>query len=377
MNHYSGTVYTMAKRMTKSNLLCNSAHRGLVRTRIDTAPHVRTRTRVARAGPSRSRQAVAWACFAVVVVACNSASPVETITPPPSADRSGADGTTQAAATGNGAPSSSDESGPSSSPPGGAEVPPPSGDAATTPPDATAQPSDTPPGTTPPASDADSPPSDPGDLSELDDSFDGSTLDDDWTVLNADIFDHTVSDGALHIVPHENRAWFLEASGPGVVKEVTGDFRVSATVRARRADDPSRLIDAGYQFGGLIARDPGSDDAAEPENYVFNVVGWRGEYFSAETKSTVDDVSMVDGPPWPHGDAELRICRLGARFLIYQRPIGTETWLHAITYTRRDLPATLQVGPIAYTYTWSWNLRASFEEIRFDGVSREADCTAD
>jgi hypothetical protein len=217
---------------------------------------------------------------------------------------------------------------------------------------------------------------DPADTTGLSDEFDGTGLADTWQVVNPDTAAIEVRDGALFMTPNRNVVWWLADQGPGVFREVTGNFRVSAAVQARKASDPSTHVDSGFQFAGLIARDPASDGEA-PENYVFNVVGYRGDYLCTETKTTENDLSQVEGPPWPNADAELRVCRVDDEFRIYRRPIGGDTWEHTITYSRRDLPATLQVGPIAYTYTDGWDLEARFEYVRIEPVNGEADCLTD
>lgn len=209
------------------------------------------------------------------------------------------------------------------------------------------------------------------------DAFDGDALDPRWTVLNGETTTIEVRDGALWMRPNEYTLWFHGDRGPAVVQLVEGDFKISTAVRARSARRPDQPVDSFFQFAGLIARDPASDLDEVPENYVFSVVGWRGEYLSAETKNTVNDLSMVDGPPWPSGDAEIRICRIGPRFQLYIREIGADAWQPAIEYSRPDLPDTLQVGAIAYTYTQTVDLLASFDHIDLAPVANARDCTAD
>ncbi|HHH12010.1 MAG TPA: hypothetical protein ENK23_08070 [Sorangium sp.] len=128
-------------------------------------------------------------------------------------------------------------------------------------------------------------------------------------------------------------------------------------------------------MGGLIARDPASDTSGK-ENYVFNVVGYRNGYLSVETKTTRDNHSEVVGPKWNSGDAELRICRLNEHFLVLKRHLGDARWRLADRYRRRDMPASLQVGPIAYTYTDQQNLQVFYDGVAFAPVRTEQDCYA-
>ncbi len=207
-----------------------------------------------------------------------------------------------------------------------------------------------------------------------DDDFAGLKVDARWAVLNASTFDVRVSGGELWMTPNQNVVWYQKNQGPALVQLVSGNFRVSTRVLARKASDPQKAVDAGYQFGGIIARDPDSDSILWRESYVFTVVGFRGDYLSAETKTTKGGYSKVEGPPWSSGDAELRICRLGSAFHLYNRQLGNHDWKHAITYERPDLPETLQVGPIAYTMTDTPDLIAKFDAIRFASVASREDC---
>jgi hypothetical protein len=211
------------------------------------------------------------------------------------------------------------------------------------------------------------------------DEFEGTSLDPSWSVVNPGNFERTVSGGALHLRPTTNTLWWeTTATGALVHKLVTGDFKLTTAVRARRASNPDQPVGpTDYQFGGIMARAPGGG----AENYVFVVVGDRGATLEVEAKSTRDGVSAVQGEAWPSGDAQLRLCRVGARFHLYSRPIDGGTWKVATQwgppYDRPDLPDTLQVGPIAYAWTNQPDLRASFDYVRYAPVASVADCTTD
>jgi hypothetical protein len=212
---------------------------------------------------------------------------------------------------------------------------------------------------------------------ELSDEFEGTSLDASWSLVNAGNFERRVDGGALHLRPTTNTLWWMgDATGALVHKLVTGDFKLTTSVRARRASNPSQPVGpTDYQFGGIMARAPGGG----PESYVFVVVGDRGASLEIEAKSTTLGESAVQGQAWPSGDAELRLCRVGARFHLYKRPVGGGAWQVATEwgppYDRPDLPDTLQVGPIAYAWTNQPDLLASFDYARFEEVASEADCT--
>lgn len=101
----------------------------------------------------------------------------------------------------------------------------------------------------------------------------------------------------------------------------------------------------------------------------------REDDLSVETKTTRDGQSDYEGPPWPSGDADLRICRLGPTFRLYKRAIGDGAWTLGATYARDDLPAALQVGLNIYSIAPRPDLLATFDEVRFAPAAAEADCT--
>jgi len=208
----------------------------------------------------------------------------------------------------------------------------------------------------------------------LSDDFSGSKLDASWSVLFGETSKIALEGGALQLTPRSNTVWFHADRSVLVHKRVTGDFMVTSGVRARKASQRDRPVDVGYQFGGLIARSPGSDEPGAKENHVFVVVGYRGEFLSVETKTTQAGHSQVEGPKWPSSDAVLRICRVGSELHLYKRAIGASVWEKAASHTRPDLPRTLQVGPIAYAFHHAADLRASFDEVTFGVPHSAADC---
>ncbi|HET6585365.1 MAG TPA: hypothetical protein VFG69_18030 [Nannocystaceae bacterium] len=204
---------------------------------------------------------------------------------------------------------------------------------------------------------------------ELDDEFDGDL--DGWEIVNPDRADLRVADGSLVIEPHANSLWFNQSAGVLVAKRITGDFVVTAPAHARSIADPGMPPLVPYRLGGLMARNPGGS----AENYVFIVVGADLDDVSIETKSTLASQSAFQGPTWPSGDAELRICREGGRFAMLVREIGSSTWMQQSAVTRSDLPETLQVGFIAYANADPADLRMSFDAVHFTAFA--GDCAAD
>jgi hypothetical protein len=215
-----------------------------------------------------------------------------------------------------------------------------------------------------------------GDLSSLSDAFDGAALDPSWTIFKPALIDVTIAGGALVIQATQSSLWFNASRGPLIHKLVSGDFKVTATVRARRASAPDQPPNQTIHLGGLMARNP-SGDAGMPENYVFAVVGDDVDDLSVETKTTTDGASDFVGPSWPSGDAQLRICRTGTTMRLYKRAIGSTSWTLAVTYERPDFPAELQVGVIIYAPSSTPDLRVSFDEVLFGDVAGTGDCATD
>ncbi len=211
------------------------------------------------------------------------------------------------------------------------------------------------------------------DLAPLSDTFDGGTLDPKWTLFNDAAVDAFVAGGSLSMEMTAPALWFQSGQGTLLHQTVSGDFRVTATVHVRKTSAPAEPPDTTIHLGGLMARDPASD-ASGSENYVFIVAGFDEDDVSVETKSTTNDVSDYIGPAWPSTDAELRMCRVGASFHLYKRPVGAATWELAITYDRPDLPAALQVGANAYCLT-APDLTVQFEAVTFARVTSAVDCT--
>jgi hypothetical protein len=211
-------------------------------------------------------------------------------------------------------------------------------------------------------------------ISPMSDEFNGTSLDSSWNITRGELLDISVSGGELHLVAKVYSVWFDYEAGAALWKPVAGSFKITTSVKARKDSDPSQFVGREYQFGGVLAYDPASNTN---HNYVFIVVGDRGGYLSVETKSTRNNSSDVSGPEWPSGDAELRLCRVGSKFHLYKRAIGETSWTEATSYDRPDLPQTLNVGPFAYAYTKTPDLRASFARVSIEPVSSVEDCSVD
>jgi hypothetical protein len=143
---------------------------------------------------------------------------------------------------------------------------------------------------------------------------------------------------------------------------VRGDFDVRARLRVtgRAGRDPR----ADWSLSGLLVRAAGTQGA--PENWLAlrtGQVGGRRVFERKTTERSRSRLALLGARP---GWTQLRIVRRGARFtLLTRRDDGG--WRRRATYTRPDLPGTLQVGIDAFSGQGSprADLRAQVDWIRF------------
>jgi hypothetical protein len=197
------------------------------------------------------------------------------------------------------------------------------------------------------------------------DGFDGTALDASWIVLRPDLADISVGQGTLSVRPHPNALWYQAGQGELVYKLVTGDFKATATVHTRKATDSSMPPDQNVELGGVMARSPDGSS----ENYVLIVVGFAEMgHLAIEHKDTTNSNSVFAESPWT-ADAELRLCRTGSTFAVFKRNPGDASWGSAdYQATRTDLPATMQVGAVAYDNDAAPDLNVTFDELTFAPV---------
>ncbi len=212
-------------------------------------------------------------------------------------------------------------------------------------------------------------------LDTLSDTFEGNMLSSEWLVYRPEVLNISVANGALSLRLDQQALWYNDSRGPLVYKFVSGNFKITSRVRVRKTSNPTMPPSNTVHLGGLMARDPQGEMPGAKENYVFIVAGFDEVDLSVETKTTVDSVSTYEGPAWPSGDAELRLCRVGSMFHLYKRAIGAATFDFAKSYDRPDLPAKLQVGVNVYSASMP-DLAANFDEVTFAPASDMAECAA-
>jgi hypothetical protein len=202
----------------------------------------------------------------------------------------------------------------------------------------------------------------------LGDTFDGTSLDPSWSVLNPGLVTITVSGGSLHLEATMSGAgttWYNDSEGPLVYKAVTGDFDVRTVVSTEDPGNPGNPPPTQYRLAGLLARDPASAPGALDWVHVALGSGATAQGVSYEYKSTAASVSTWATTPTASPDGELRIVRSGAVFDLYWRPDALASWLLIQSFVRADMPATLHVGLMIYATEAPPSIRASFDQIAF------------
>ncbi len=194
----------------------------------------------------------------------------------------------------------------------------------------------------------------------------------DWRTINPQAVRISVEDGALVMRLVGPALWLNEDKGVLFFREVTGDFRATATVRTSKTSDSSTPPgqDGTVQLAGLMAR-----TEIPAENSVFIVSGSIGMSTGLETKTTTSGRSVWVQRGLPTGgDAALKVCRVGFSFLMLWRHVDTdEGWTLMSTFERRDMPQTLQVGANIYTDAVP-DVTARFEHLNVEPLLPGAAC---
>ena len=185
-------------------------------------------------------------------------------------------------------------------------------------------------------------------IAALSDEFESSASLGAWTAMNGDLQDgiaptRAVEGGELTITP--GRSWWVDGVRAFYLhKQVGGDFK--ATARIKATGTQSALPTANWSLSGLLVR-RASDDASN-ENWVAFRSGMVNGRSVLERKTTRVSHSDLVLDPVQRGWIELRIARVGPRFVLLRRLPGRNWKLHW-SYSRADLPARLQVGVDAFS----------------------------
>lgn len=173
-----------------------------------------------------------------------------------------------------------------------------------------------------------------------------------WQWFQPELVNSHFGNHGLEIKSLTETVWWKNNRGSSYFFPITGDVEAEVTVRTRKQSDPANYPNQDYQFGGIILRDNGSNALFGKESYVFNVIGYRGEGLQVESKSTLDGYSKVSGYDWVSGDARLKVVRKSDDVYLYAQAINSQEWLQVNHFHRPDLPETLELGLIAYAYSY-------------------------
>jgi hypothetical protein len=206
-------------------------------------------------------------------------------------------------------------------------------------------------------------------LSSLSDEFEGASLAPAWSVLHPELASVSVSGGSLRIRPlvtSPSQFWFHDGEGVLVHQTISGDFdvRTRALAHALGSASPPPLQ---YRLGGITVRNP-LDTASGTHDFVHLAVG-AGDFahgYAVETKTTVDSQSVFAFTSVPHEPIDLRIVRSGSAFTLSWKLAAATTWTTAAVFQQPQMPASVDVGLMAYCASAPLDLEVEFDWLRFE-----------
>jgi hypothetical protein len=170
-----------------------------------------------------------------------------------------------------------------------------------------------------------------------------------WKQLDGDVRDvrpsWSVANGEFTVVP--GISWWVDASRAFYLYQpVRGDFK--ATVRINVTGKAGGVPTANWSLAGILVRSPSGDADRANESWVSFRSGAVSGSPAFERKTTVRGHSQLVLDPEMSGWVELRIARVGPKFVLLRRYPGAAWKLHWV-YSRYDLPKVLQVGIDAFS----------------------------
>lgn len=187
-----------------------------------------------------------------------------------------------------------------------------------------------------------------------------------WKWFKPELVEYQFTDKGLVVEAKKESVWWKNKTAASLYHLVEGDIEIQVKVRARKTSDDQSFPAHDYQFGGISLRDPAGGAIFGRENYLFNVVGYRGAGLQIETKNTINGYSDVSGYDWSSADAELKIRRSGSLFEMYARLPESNDWIHVNSFERDDLPEVLELGLIVYAFSHGkgrFDLTVTFEQL--------------
>ena len=189
-------------------------------------------------------------------------------------------------------------------------------------------------------------------LSALSDEFgDASATQASWRLFQGDVQDGVpprydvglTTPGQLTVIPGRSW-WFGDTRAFFLYKQVRGDFK--ATMLVDVTGKQTSLPTANWSLSGILVRQATDDRTRESWiSLRSGVVHGNPSFERKTTRSSHSDLVLNSARP---GWVELRIARVGWRFVLLRRYPGDRWRLHWV-YSRGDLPASMQVGIDAFS----------------------------
>lgn len=201
-----------------------------------------------------------------------------------------------------------------------------------------------------------------------DDDFEGSTLDNSWSLLNPDLMEFEVSGGALRISPTQfgsSATWVSGNQGPFIYKTFLGNFDARTTVHTESSSSPGNPALGPFRLGGLMVRDASVGSTELNSAHIAVGAGSSPFPIAVEDKTTYDSTSNWFFHAIPSQDLELRITRVGDLISRMYRPVSGGSWTVMRADSHPEFQPAVQVGLMAYSFSGPADIRASFDEIRF------------
>lgn len=190
---------------------------------------------------------------------------------------------------------------------------------------------------------------------------------------------NSIVSGNMVLVPSSgNIAWYQTSVGPFIYKNVTGNFVVSTRLSAHSVNNTQNPPGNVYNAAGLLVRDPASAGTSN-QNWIEMALGNHWTVTGLVNLSTVNSAESPFNPvAGTTLNVSLRLCRIGSVFTMYISTDNEQTWTLRDTFTRTDLPNTLQVGMSLAAANANGNpdIQADYDYIRGAIPTSSSDCTA-
>ncbi len=209
-------------------------------------------------------------------------------------------------------------------------------------------------------------------FSALNDDFNAATLSSQWTVHLESDAAISLSGGSLTMTPTASGLWVDDEEVRLNHQPTSGNFAVTMALSTENAlgtgpPQPS------WRFAGLMIRKPSSAVGGN-QNYVLAAMGAGGSSQVAEAKTTVNSASTYNSIAWPQAYGQLRLCRFGDEISVWVRLLEGDTWQNINTYTRSDIPNSVDAGFFVEARQSPPDIVAIVDFIRFHTVTVGADC---